>query len=55
MLASIAIDDGEPPYISVSGHGDKPGSHLTADEADQLADALHMLAATVRGAQQSRA
>lgn len=50
MLASILIDDGEPPYISVTGHDDRPGSRLTADEANQLADALHTLAATLRGA-----
>lgn len=54
MLANITIDDGEPPYISVTGHDDKPYSHLSADEADQLADILHTLAATIRSAQASR-
>jgi hypothetical protein len=54
MLASITIDDGEPPFIAVTGHDDKPGSRLTPDEADQLADTLHTLAATLRGAQESQ-
>ncbi|MFI0354274.1 DUF6907 domain-containing protein [Actinomadura sp. 9N407] len=54
ILASIYTDKGKPPHISLTGHDGKPGSHLTPDEADQIADMLHTLAATVRNAQQTR-
>ncbi|MEV5704776.1 hypothetical protein [Actinoallomurus sp. NPDC052274] len=54
ILAAINIDDDEPSYIAVIGHDDKSRSRLTAEEADQLANVLHTLAATVRTAQEIR-
>lgn len=49
ILLTIEVDDGRPPHIALIGHDDETAGHLTADEADRLADLLRTLAATLRG------
>ena len=52
MLASICQETAaRPAYIDLVGQSGTPEavSHLTAHEADELAEILHKLAATLRG------
>ena len=48
ILVTIEINDGKPPHIALIGHDDEIAGKLPPGEADQLADVLRTLAATVR-------
>jgi hypothetical protein len=56
ILAGITKGSADKPaHIKVVGQNDEGISRLTADEADELAEVLHKLAATMRhGAQPHR-
>ncbi|MGH3377150.1 MAG: DUF6907 domain-containing protein [Actinoallomurus sp.] len=49
ILLTIETNDGKSPHIALIGHDDETAGNLTADEADQLAEVLHTLAAALRG------
>jgi len=49
LLAGLAKEpNGKPSYIEIIGADDQLAGHLTAHEAEQLADILRNLAATLR-------
>jgi hypothetical protein len=55
ILAGIIKDSADrPAYIEITGQDDEPTSRLTGYEADQLAETLHALAATLRGEDKAR-
>lgn len=55
IAVGITKDPGaKPAYISMVGYDDQTAGHLTAYEADQLADILHELAATLRREEAAR-
>lgn len=50
LLAGLAKEpNGKPPYIEIIGADDQLAGRLTAYEAEQLAEILQNLAATLRG------